>query len=437
MPEVLNAKPGDGIALDSPFARLLSLDPAALRCPFDAYASLREQGPVVWSGRLNAFVVSRYHDIREVLRDPVTFSSRHASGSSSVTALAERIMNNPDFPEDVRGQAERRLRLSRSPVLLNADPPLHQRHRRLVSHAFTPRRTAEMEPLFQRVTDELVDAFAAKGTAELVADFALPLPMTVIATILGVPPELMATFKKWSGAFTRGVGALDLPHGEICELFRSVGEFYDYFTDQLEIRRGAPADDLLTDLLGARVDGEHPLTPDEILQMLVQFLIGGNETTTNLIAGTMLHLLRDPVRLDRVKADPELVPALIEEGLRLEAPTQGMFRTATAGTEIGGHPIPEGAMIYLVFASGNRDACEFADPDMIDLDAPRPRHLAFGRGEHVCLGANLARRESIIAIRTLLARLPGIAASVEVDDLDYHPTFILRGPARLPVTFTA
>jgi len=428
---------GDEIAPDSRFARLLSLDAAQVRCPFPAYADLRQGEPVVWSERLNAFVVSRYADIREVLKDPVTFSSAKASGSSSVTALAQHVLESPEFPDDVRRVAERRLRLSGSPVLLNADPPLHKRQRGLVSHAFTPRRVNEMEPLFQRITDELIDSFIDRGEAELIADFALPLPMTVIATILGVPPSMMHTFKRWSGAFTRGVGALDLPTAEVVDIFRAVGEFYDYFSEQLEVRRAAPADDLLTDLLQARIAGEQPLTEDEILQMLVQFLIGGNETTTNLIGGIMCHLLRDPELMAEVKADPGRIPTLVEEGLRLEAPTQGMFRTTTKDTEIAGRPVPEGSMVFLIYASGNRDACEFADPEQIKLHEARGHHLAFGRGEHVCIGANLARREAAIAISTLLNRLPGLAAGTDPERLDYHPTFILRGPRRLPITFRA
>ncbi len=430
------AVPQDEISPDSTFAHLLATEPDQVRCPFPAYAELRENQPVAWSGRLNAYVVTRYSDIREVLKDPITFSSSKASGSSSVTSLAQHVVDSPEFPDVVRQQAERRLRLSKSPVLLNADPPLHKRQRGLVSHAFTPRRVTEMEPLFQRITDELIDDFVGKGEAELIADFALPLPMTVIAGILGVPASMMHIFKKWSGAFTRGVGAMNLPNEEISELFRSVGEFYDYFEEQLDIRRSEPTDDLLTDLLQARIEGEQPLTPDEILQMLVQFLIGGNETTTNLIGSTMRHLLRDPERLARVKADPSRIPALVEEGLRLEAPTQGMFRTATTDTVVGGRPISQGSMLFLIYASGNRDACEFADPDTLELDAARTHHLAFGRGEHVCIGANLARRETAIAIQTLLARLPDIAAASDIEALDYHPTFILRGPSALPVTFT-
>lgn len=347
-----SASSREDIAPDSGFARLMALRADHVRCPFPAYADLREGHPVAWSGILNAYVVSRYTDIREVLKDPATFSSIKASGASSVTSLAEHVMGEPQFSDEVRRQATRRLRLSQSPVLLSqspvlltSDPPMHKRQRALVNHAFTPRRVAAMEPLFQEITDDLIDGFVRNGEAELIADFALPLPMTVIATILGVPPSMVHTFKRWSGAFTRGVGALDLPDEEISDLFLAVGEFYDYFIEQLETRRAAPSDDLLSVLLAARIDDEQPLTQDEILQMLVQFLIGGNETTTNLIGGIMCHLLRDPALIAEIEANPSLVAALVEEGLRLESPTQGMFRTATTDCEVGGRRIAAGSML--------------------------------------------------------------------------------------------
>lgn len=427
----------DDIAPDSRFGRLLNLDPDSVRCPFAAYSELRAERPVVWSGKLNAWVVSRYEDIREVLRDPVTFSSRAASGPSSVTPLARRVAESPDFPEKTRRQAERRLRLSESAVLLTSDPPAHKRQRGLVSAAFTPRRVAQLEPQIQRITDELIDAFADEGRVELVSAFALPLPMTVIATILGVPPEKMHTFKRWSNAFTLGVGALELSREEIIDLFQAVDEFYDYFTEQVERRRAEPVDDLLTHLVEARLEGEQPLTMDEILQMLVQFLVGGNETTTNLIGSTVLHLVRDRELMARVKADPSLIPKLVEECLRLEAPTQGIFRTATVDCEIGGRKIPAGSMIYLVYGSGNRDESVFPNPDVIELDDSRGHHLAFGRGEHVCLGANLARKETQVAVKTLLERLEDIRLAADPDDILYHDSFVLRGPKSLPLTFRA
>ncbi|PWI06640.1 cytochrome P450 [Streptomyces sp. NWU339] len=425
----------DDISPESRFGRLLAIEPDSVRCPFAAYSDLRSEHPVTWSSRLNAWVVSRYADIREVLRDPATFSSKAASGPSSVTSLARHIAESSEFPERTRRQAERRLRLSQSPVLLNSDPPAHKRQRGLVSTAFAPRRVAQMEPQIQQVTDDLIDAFVAEGQVEFIGDFALPLPMTVIATILGVPPSLMHTFKRWSGAFTQGVGALNLSRQEIIDLFQSVDEFYDYFSEQLDRRRAEPADDLLTHLLEARLEGEQPLTQDELLQMLVQFLVGGNETTTNLIGSTMLHLLRDRELTARAKADPSLIPTLVEECLRLEAPTQGMFRTATVDCKVGGQAIPADSMLYLVYGSGNHDASVFPDPERIELDDSRGHHLAFGRGEHVCLGANLARKEANIAIRTLLKRLDDIALATEPENVSYHNSFILRGPRSLPMTF--
>ncbi|MWA03223.1 cytochrome P450 [Actinomadura sp. LD22] len=423
------------IPADSGFGKLLDLEPGSIGCPFPAYRDLREQHPVAWSERLNAWVVSRYEDIREVLRDPIAFSSGSASGPSSVTSLAARVAESEEYSEATRRQARRRLRLSASPVLLNCDPPVHRRQRGLVSPAFTPRRVTQMEPQIQRTADELIDGFAAKGRAELIADFALPLPMTVIARILGVPTSLMSTFKRWSDAFTRGVGALDLTAEEITDLFQSVDEFYDYFTERLAERRAEPADDLLTDLLSARLEGEQPLTEDELLQMLVQFLVAGNETTTNLISSAMRRLLTDADLLHELRSDPDRIALFVEECLRLEAPTQGMFRTATADCEVGGQAIPAGAMLYLVYASGNRDENAFPDPDALVLDASRGHHLAFGRGEHVCLGANVARREALIAVRTLLDRLDGIRLDDTADATAYSPSFMLRSLRALPIVF--
>ncbi|WP_231610280.1 cytochrome P450 [Rhodococcus sp. CX] len=293
-----------------------------------------------------------------------------------------------------------------------------------------------MEPEFQQIVDELITSFHDAGQADIVADLAMPLPMTVIARILGVPHELMPTFKQWTIAFTKGVGALDMPREDIIDMFARVDEFYDYFTEQLAKRRAEPADDLLTDLLNARMDGEQPLVESEILQMLVQFLVAGNETTTNLIASTTKRLIEDPELMAKVRADLSLVPALIEETLRLEAPAQGIFRLATRDTEVGGQPVAEGELIFLMYASGNRDQDFFPDPDELEIDGSRAQHLAFGRGEHVCLGANLARREAQIAVTTLLQRLDNLAFADAGEKIPYLRSFALRGPTSIPVTFT-
>jgi cytochrome P450 len=349
---------------------------------------------VVWSDRRSAWLVSRYDDIREVLRDPRLFSTRYATGYSSVTGLAGKIASDESFPEETWRQAERRLELAQSPVLLTCDPPEHKRQRALVAMAFTPRRVKELEPEFQTLVDGLIADFDDSASIDLIAKQAMPLPVTVIARILGVPHELMPTFKRWTIAFTKGTGALDLPREALIELGK---------------RRREPADDLLTDLLNARIDGEQALTENEILQMLVQFLVAGNETTTNLIGSTVKRLLDDDALMTRVRADPSLIPAVIEETLRLEAPSQGLFRFATADTEVGGQRIAEGELVFLMFASGNRDENAFPDPEVIQLDGYRGQHVAFGRGEHVYLGANLARREAATAVTTLLDRVEDLA----------------------------
>ncbi|MGX4688139.1 cytochrome P450 [Streptomyces sp. JNUCC 63] len=425
----------DTVMPDFPINAVLRRDDEAIRCPFAAFAHLRQDHPVVWSDALGAWLVSRYDDIRQVLKDPVTFSSRCASGRSSVTGLAERIADDPDFPEETRRQAARRVELSKSNVLLTADPPLHKRQRGLVAMAFTPRRVKEMEPEFQAIVDSLIDAFPEGGPVDIVRDFAMPLPMTVIARILGVPHELMPTFKKWTIAFTKGVGALDLPREELIELFADVDEFYDYFTAELDKRRREPQDDLLTDLLQARMSGEESLSEHEILQMLVQFLVAGNETTTNLIGSTVKRLIDSPDLMASVRSDLSRVPVVVEETLRLEAPAQGLFRLAMTDVELGGQQIRDGDMLYLMYSSGNRDEAAFPEPEEIKLDGSRSHHLAFGRGEHVCLGSNLARRESAIAITTLLRRVEGLAHA-GLGPTPYMPSFALRGPLALPVTFT-
>ncbi|HEY3604732.1 MAG TPA: cytochrome P450 [Sporichthyaceae bacterium] len=417
--------------------RLLSGDPALTRCPFPLYDVLRAEAPVVHNERLNAFVVSRYAEVVGVLRDPVTYSSAMASGPSSVTGLAKEIIADPDSPAVLRGQAERRLRIAQSPVLLFTDPPLHKRQRTLVSAAFSAKRVKQLEPEVRRLTGELIDTFIADGTVDLVTQFSIQLPMTVIAVLLGVPPSEMAMFKRWSNAFTAGVGAVEQTEDQIATIFAEVDTFYSYFTEQIERRRHTPQDDLLTDLVAARLDGEAPLALDEILQMLVQFLVAGNETTTNAITTLMYYLARDPALAARVRDNAALVDPLVEEMLRVEAPVQGMFRVSTADSTVGGVPVPAGSLLWLVYGSANRDPDAFADAGAIDLDADRAAHLTFARFEHFCLGASIARLELRVAAELLLARLDDIQLACPDDELTYHRSFVLRGLAGLPLSFTA
>jgi cytochrome P450 len=421
----------------SDLTRLLELEPQLVKCPFPLYDVLRREEPVAYNQRLKGYVVTRHDDIVEVLRDTVTFSSAKASGPSSVTGLAQRLLDDPETPEQLRAQAERRLRLASSPVLLFTDPPLHKRQRLLVSAAFHPRRVKLLEPDVRRLTGQLIDGFIGDGEVNLVERFSIHLPMTVIAVLLGVPPENMATFKKWSNAFTSGVGSLEHSTEEVAGIFAAVDEFYDYFTARIEERRAQPQDDLLSDLVGARMEGEQPLTLDEMLQMLVQFLVAGNETTTNMLTTIVYRFATDPELQSRVRDDSGLIPALIEEVLRLEAPVQGMFRMATKDAVVGGQSVPAGSMVFLGYGSANRDPHAFERPDELDLAADRPPHLAFSRGEHFCLGANIAKLELRVAVEILLARLDDLRLACAPEDVEYHRTFILRGIEELPIAFTA
>lgn len=419
--------------------RLFELDAELVRCPFPLYDVLREQAPVAHSARLGGYVVTRYDDIMEILRDTATFSSAMASGPNSVTGLAKKLIEDPATDPKLRAQAERRLRIAESPVLLFTDPPLHKRQRDLVRNAFGARRIKLLEPDVRTLTDKLLDglvAACADGPVDIVPAFSIPLPMTVIATMLGVPPQHMDTFKRWSNAFTAGVGAVEQSSEQIAEIFDAVDTFYDYFTDEIELRRGDPRDDLLTDLVTARTRDAEPLSVDEILQMLVQFLVAGNETTTNMATSLLARLAAEPDLAARVRANPALVVPLVDEMLRVEAPVQGMFRFTTTDAEVGGVTIPANSVVWVVYGSGNRDPSAFTEPDRVDLEADRALHLTFAQFEHFCLGANVAKLELRIAIEHLLARFTDLRLAADPDALPYHRSFVLRGIASLPLHLT-
>lgn len=417
---------------------LLALRPDLIACPYGVYEAAREDTPVTYNERLGAWVVSRYDDVLQILLDAERFSNRLASGPSSVSSLAQQVLENPDFPERTRAAALRRMELSKARVLLFSDPPLHKRQRSLVNHGFKPRRVAELDEVIVELSHRLIDAFPSGRTPlDIIAAFATPIPMTMIATLLGVPPELMGTFKDWSNAFTRGVGAGAHDTNAVIEMFDRVNAFYDYFTDELDKRRAHPVDDLLSDLLAARLDDESPLSLAEILQMLVQFLVAGNETTTNLLGSAVWKLATDFELQQRLRAKPDMIASFIDEVLRLESPVQGIYRVAMEDVEVGGIAIAADSLVYLVIGSANRDEQVFAQPSELTFESPQGRHLAFGRGEHVCLGMNLAKLEAKIALQVLLQRCHNIALADADAEPSFHRSFMLHGVASLPVVLTA
>lgn len=412
-------------------------EPDLVRCPYPTFAHLRDEHPVQWLSAMNAYAVTRYDDVMDVLKRPEDFSSARMSGPGAATNLARRVAQDRSYDEQVRAWAARRTAIAENaPVLVNADPPQHPRQRRLLNRTFTPKRVAALEPDIQELTDALIDSFASRGHADLVAELTMPLPMTVIARALGIDDRNLATLKRWSDAFVRANGNPALSPDEVHDLFEAMNECYDFFTARLEKRRREPREDLATDVAHAKI-GDEELTFNEQLQVMANLLVGGNETTMSLIGSCLLTLLRDGAVRQRLSSDPDSIPVFVEEVVRLEPPVQGLFRIANADCTVGGQAIPGGSFLWLVYASCNRDREVFPDADALAWDRVDSRpHMSFGGGPHFCMGSNLARTEARIAVETVLRRLPDVALAPGEEGDQYYPNFVQHGLTRLNVVFT-
>ncbi|MET8298549.1 cytochrome P450 [Streptomyces sp. NPDC005180] len=391
-------------------------DPAFVADPFPLYRRLREEGPVrrvVIAGGLEAFLVTRYDDALAALSDARLSSDvRDASDARLLRQLPE---------------ADRESMLS---TMLRSDPPDHTRLRRLVSKAFTARRVAGMRPRIPSLTDRLLDALTPAGRADLVADFALPLPVAVISELLRVPVDDRHEFQHWTDRMIRR-GTEPPDPAVVSEAWRHMRA---YVAGLIREKRTDPADDLLSGLITAR-DEEGQLSEDELIAMVFLLLAAGYITTVNLIGGGIAMLLAHPRQLDLLRSDPTLLPGAVEEFLRYDGPVSpGIARFAREDVEIAGVRVPRGATVLIGSALADRDPARFPDPDRLDLTRRDNAHLAFGHGIHYCLGAPLARLEGEIAIGTALRRLPGLALAVPPDEVPWRPGG-LRGPESLPVTF--
>lgn len=397
------------------------LAPETVECPYPFYRAMREEQPVYEVPGAGFFIVSRYEDILYALSHEEIFSSMAPPGmQAEPDEEITEIMKTGYLPVN---------------TLLTNDPPSHTRYRALVNKAFSARRVAQLEPSVRLIANELIDRFVQFGKCELVSQFAVGLPLTVIADALGVPRKDMPRFKKWSDDSVAPLGGMITRQREL-ECARSIVEFQHYFAERLEERRSAPRDDILTDLINARLDTTEPLNTAEMLSILQQLLVAGNETTTNLIASAMMLLCQNPDQLDAVAKDRSLIGNLVEETLRVESPVQGLFRVAKCHTELGGVKIPAHARVLLMYASGNRDEGHFADAQRFDVRRADARtHLAFGQGVHFCLGAALARLEGKVGFETLFARIRNIRLAKDRSDLTHTPSFILRGLKQLHLEF--
>lgn len=299
-----------------------------------------------------------------------------------------------------------------------------------MASAFAPRRVRALQPRIQEITDRLIDGFAEHGRADLVGQLAWPLPLRVICELIGLPLADAERVRAWTEDLKLLTSFGATPEQQLQAAHGSVA-YERYLAGQIEQRRREGRDDLLTDIITARVDGVPPLTTEEIISLLIILVFGGHETTANLIATALLRLLRRPQLWQAVSRDPGLVDAVVEETLRAEPPVQGMFRIAVTDTQIGGVTIPAGAQVFALFGSANRDPAAFTDPDEFRPGRQHAeRHLSFGRGIHFCTGAALARLEARIAITTAARRIPDLRLAPGFR-APYLPVLMHRGPSRL------
>ncbi|KPF63685.1 cytochrome P450 [Porphyrobacter sp. AAP60] len=400
--------------------------PETLIDPFDYYRAIHDAGIAIEHLEgMNTWVVYSYDLCSEAAAKPDVFSN-------DFTALMGR-----EADEDI--QAILAEGWPDLPTLLTADHPVHTRNRKLVNLAFSAPRVNAIEADMRQKSIELIEAFADKGACEFVEEFGVPLPVAMIAGQIGLDDDPKRV-KRWSDAAVDRFSQM-VDHDRKLECARSLVEFQHYMKGLIDDRRANGGNDLLTDLVQARIEGETPLTDPEIMSLMQQFMVAGNETTTSTLAGGLLQLIRNPDQMAKAKAaaggrDPKVLGNLVEEALRYETPTAGMWRIVKADTELGGVAIPAGAVVQLRYAAANRDPKRFPDPDRFDIDRTNARtHLSFGKGPHMCVGNMLSRKEMLVAFDELLERLDNFAVADE-SEIRILPNILLRGVTHLPITFT-
>jgi len=391
-------------------------------CPFQIYRQLQDEAPVWQMPGTNVFVVTRYSDIRDIIRDPARFSS-------SFGALLNAGASNKEV-DAIYGQGYEMVE-----TLLTQDPPRHRVYRNLVNRVFSNKRIEGMRDYIQSITDELIDAWIDDGEVDLMNRLCVPLPIYVIADQLGVPRAELPLIKKWSDASASRLGRLANEEQQI-QNAKDIVEFQHYFADLIDRMRESPEDNIISDLANNTIDEGRLLTKPEALGMIQQILVAGNETSTSGIAGGVVLLIENPDEQTKLRSNPDLIPGAVEEILRLETPTSGMWRTATENTEVGGVPIPKGAFLMVRFAAGNRDESVFSCGHEMKVDRDNAsNHLAFGQGTHFCLGAQLARSEMQIALGSLLARTDNWGLVEGKNTLTHNPNVLLRGLKDLYISF--
>jgi cytochrome P450 len=399
------------------------MDPAVQQCPYAFYALTRAQAPLYRMPSTGYWLVTSFDLCREVIRQP----DLYASGVSPMALKPGGVL-----PEVIDEFAKGWLPLASCST---SDPPRHTRVRAFLEPLFTAKRLRAIRPLIDRTVGDLLDGLAGRTELEFVGEFSHPLPMIVIAELIGVPSVDLARFKAWSDAIVEPFSLMVSREREI-ECARLVVEMQHYFAALLAERRREPRDDLLTELVRASADPSMGFDLQEQLTILtIDLLASGNETTTAAITSGLRLLIDDPAPIAAIRRDPALLENLAEEILRLESPAQGMFRRVTRDTALGGIALREGELLSLRFGAANRDEQQFPGADRIDLHRTQPgKHLALGIGRHHCIGAQLARQELIAAFGALLDRYATFALAPGRPAPEYAPSFFGRNLRELYVT---
>jgi cytochrome P450 len=404
-------------AHSNPALDRLLVSPEMMADPYPIYRRLRGEAPVLWSEEWQAWVVSRYDDVAASLKDKENLSNENRQ------AL---LFNHLPEPEKLTLAPLRHYFAQKD--VIGSDPPDHTRLRALVQKAFTPRTVASLGPRIRSLAADMVGPAVRSGRFDFVADVAHPLPVILIAEMLGAPVEDRPLFKRWSADILgfQGTGRTTFDLAIVSQ--RSLLDLFDYMNRLIDLRRKDPKDDVITALALAEEGGQR-FTRDELLATCNTLLTAGHETTTNLIGSLVWLLLSEPGSWERLKAEPALIDAAIEEALRFEAPKQRNFRRISRTHSFAGVELAENQMIFQLIGSANRDPDHFTDPDTFDIARVKNDHLSFGSGIHFCLGAPLARMEARIVLESLLSLAP--AASLVPGGFKWQERVQFRGPGEL------
>ena len=411
---------------DQALSDINPLDPTILACPHAFNQRLREEAPVYLCPQTGVYFVSDYPLVVDIAKNEKRFSNEF-----SMIQAGDAPPRDPEM-EAIMKKGYRPVN-----TMLTADPPRQRRYRALCQKPFSASSVSKLRPYIENLANELIDDIIDDGQCNWMDAFAVPMPVRMIAYILGVPLSDMALFKEWSDANVYAFSAGQTREGAL-NAARLVVDFQHYFAEKIEARKRQPTDDVLSDIVNSSADGEHPMDLEECLSVISQLLVAGNETTTSTFAEGMHLLATHPEQVQLVQQDPSLVPNMVEEMLRLSTPTAQMWRICKEDTQVGDVLIPAGATMMIKFASANRDANQFPQPDRFDVTRDNLKtQIAFGQGVHHCLGAPLARQELTVGFEVILKRMTNFRLPGGEEELKFLPSLLLHPPADLNLLFDA